>query len=207
TLIVPPGASGPYAFPFTITDGEGRSGGGTIALAVQTTTKPLVVISQVYGGGGNSGATLKNDFIELFNAGATTVPLSGGSVQYASAGGSSWQVTNLTGAIAPGARYLVSEAPGAGGTVNLPVADASGAVAMSATAGRVALVQATAALAAGSCPSSANGVIDFVGYGATSGCGEGGTSAPAPSNTRAVLRRGDGCIDSDNNNPPSPPHT
>ncbi len=26
-----------------------------------------VVISQVYGGGGNSGATYKNDFIELFN--------------------------------------------------------------------------------------------------------------------------------------------
>ncbi len=28
-----------------------------------------VVISQVYGGGGNSGATLKNDFIELRNNG------------------------------------------------------------------------------------------------------------------------------------------
>ena len=26
-----------------------------------------VVISQVYGGGGNAGATLTNDFIELFN--------------------------------------------------------------------------------------------------------------------------------------------
>jgi hypothetical protein len=27
-----------------------------------------LVISQVYGGGGNSGATYKNDFIELLNA-------------------------------------------------------------------------------------------------------------------------------------------
>ena len=26
-----------------------------------------VVISEVYGGGGNSGATLKNDFVELYN--------------------------------------------------------------------------------------------------------------------------------------------
>src|SRR6185436_15543578 len=30
---------------------------------------PNVVISQVYGGGGNAGATLKSDFIELYNAG------------------------------------------------------------------------------------------------------------------------------------------
>ncbi|MEQ1530867.1 MAG: hypothetical protein ABL925_16240, partial [Methylococcales bacterium] len=30
---------------------------------------PNIVISQVYGGGGNTGATYKNDFIELFNRG------------------------------------------------------------------------------------------------------------------------------------------
>jgi hypothetical protein len=40
-----------------------------------------VVISQVYGGGGNSGATLKNDFIELFNLGTSAVDLTGWSVQ------------------------------------------------------------------------------------------------------------------------------
>src|SRR5215213_2411048 len=28
-----------------------------------------IVISQVYGGGGNSGATYQNDFVELFNRG------------------------------------------------------------------------------------------------------------------------------------------
>lgn len=32
-------------------------------------------ISQVYGGGGNTGATYRNDFIELFNAGTTTINL------------------------------------------------------------------------------------------------------------------------------------
>ena len=31
--------------------------------------QPHVVISQIYGGGGNSGATLTNDFVELFNRG------------------------------------------------------------------------------------------------------------------------------------------
>src|ERR1051326_1621522 len=49
-----------------------------------------VVISQVYGGGGNSGAPFRNDFIEIFNRGTTTVSLSGWSVQYASSTGSTW---------------------------------------------------------------------------------------------------------------------
>ena len=39
-----------------------------------------IVISQVYGGGGNSGGVFTNDFIELFNRGTTTVSLTGWSV-------------------------------------------------------------------------------------------------------------------------------
>ncbi len=42
-----------------------------LPLAAMPSHAAGVVISQVYGGGGNSGATLKNDFIELFNAGAS----------------------------------------------------------------------------------------------------------------------------------------
>ena len=48
---------------------------------------PDVVISQVYGGGGNSGAPYTNDFIELFNRGTSTVSLAGWSIQYTSATG------------------------------------------------------------------------------------------------------------------------
>ena len=63
---------------------------------------PDVVISQAYGGGGNTGATLRNDFIELFNRGSTPVDLSTWSVQYNSAAGTgAWQVTTLTGTLAP----------------------------------------------------------------------------------------------------------
>src|SRR5690349_18476266 len=80
-----------------------------------------VVISQVYGGGGNTGATLRNDFIEVFNRGTAPVSLAGWSVQYNSAGGTgAWQVTPLTGTLKPGQYFLVQEAVGAGGTVNLP---------------------------------------------------------------------------------------
>src|SRR5690242_19330860 len=56
--------------------------------APQNPTGTGLVISQIYGGGGNSGSTLKNDFIELFNPTAASITFSSWSVQYASAGGS-----------------------------------------------------------------------------------------------------------------------
>src|SRR5262245_3426759 len=70
-------------------------------------TSPDIVVSQVYGGGGNAGAQYANDFIELYNRGTSTVSVAGWSVQYASSTGSSWSKTNLTGSIAPGKYYLV----------------------------------------------------------------------------------------------------
>src|SRR5215471_12592438 len=159
---------------------------------------PNIVISQVYGGGGNSGATYTNDFVELFNRGATAVSLNGWSVQYASATGTSWQVTALTTiTLAPGQSYLVQEAAGAGGTVNLPTPDVSGSIAMSATAAKVALVNTTAALS-GSCPTGST-LVDFIGYGATANCFEGSGGAATLSNTTAALRTGNGCTDTDNN--------
>lgn len=154
---------------------------------------PNVVISQVYGGGGNAGATYKNDFIELFNRGTSPVTLTGWSVQYASSAGTSWQVTPLTGSIAPGQYYLVQEAVGTGGTLSLPAPNATGTIAMSATAGKVALVASTTALT-GSCPSA----VDFVGFGAAN-CFEGAAPTPTLSNTTAALRKSDGCTDTDSN--------
>ena len=102
-----------------------------------------IVISQVYGGGGNAGATYKNDFIELYNLGSTAVTVTGWSVQYGSATGtSSWSgKTNLTGTIQPGNYYLIQEGAGAGGTTYLPTPDAVGTISMSATAAKVALVK------------------------------------------------------------------
>jgi uncharacterized protein len=162
---------------------------------------PNIVVSQVYGGGGNSGATLTNDFIELFNRGSSAVDVTGWSVQYASAAGTSWQRTNLSGSIAAGGYYLVQEAAGAGGTTPLPTPDATGAIAMSATSGKVALLTTTTLLtcgaSAGSCASDAS-IRDFVGYGSAATDFE--TAATGTlSNTTAALRNGGGCTDTDNN--------
>ena len=156
-----------------------------------------VVISQVYGGGGNSGAVYRNDFVELFNRGENVVQLDGWSVQYSSAAGTSWQVAALSGQIAPGQYYLVQLASGGANGLALPNADASSTVNLSASAGKVALVQAMLALS-GSCPTN-NTLSDLVGYGTTASCYEGTNSAPAGSATMASFRAGNGCTDSDNN--------
>ncbi|HEX5495114.1 MAG TPA: lamin tail domain-containing protein, partial [Mycobacteriales bacterium] len=175
--------------------------GGTTFLASTGTasaTSPDITVSQVYGGGGNSGATLTNDFVELFNRGTAPVTLSGWSVQYASSTGTNWRVTPLSGVLSAGAHYLVAEDAGAGGTQPLPAPDATGSIAMSATSGKVALVTSTTALGCGAACSTAAGVRDFVGYGSANDA-EGGAPAPRLSNTTAALRAGAGGTDTDNN--------
>jgi RHS repeat-associated protein len=166
--------------------------------APQPQPSSSVVISQIYGGGGNTGATFKNDFIELFNRGTTTVDLTGWSVQYAAPGSATWQATALSGSLAPGQYYLVQEAQGAGGTVSLPTPNATGNVEMNATAGKVALVNNSTTLS-GTSPLSASGLVDFVGYGSSAGSFEGSGPAPAPGNTTAAVRASQGCIETDNN--------
>jgi hypothetical protein len=159
-----------------------------------------IVISQVYGGSGNASAVYKNDFVELFNRGTAAVSIGGWSVQYASAAGSSWAVTNLTGSIQPGQHYLVQEAQGAGGTTNLPTPDVTGNIAMSATTGKVALVTDTTALTS-STPLPNSAIRDFVGFGSptASSAYEGTGAVPQLSNTTAALRNSNGCTDTDVN--------
>ncbi len=155
-----------------------------------------VVISQVYGGGGNNGATYKNDFVELFNAGSSPVAMNNWSVQYASSTGTSWQATPVSGTLQPGEYFLVQEAAGTGGTVSLPMPEASGSLALSATAGKIALVQASMPLS-GACPIDAT-VADFVGYGSGTNCSR-VAATPTLSNTTAAVRGEAGCLNSGNN--------
>lgn len=167
---------------------------GLLALAASPVSAASnLVISQIYGGGGNSGATYTHDFIELFNRGTTNINLNNWSVQYASATGTTWQVTTLSGTLLPGRYYLIQEAQGTGGTTPLPTPDAVGTIPMSATSGKVALVNGQTALS-GACPA---GWTDLVGFG-TANCSE--TAAMAVlSNTLAGLRANNGCQDFDDN--------
>lgn len=180
-----------------------------------TITKPPpsdIVISQVYGGGGNTGATFTHDFIELFNRGSQPVSLAGWSLQYASASGSSnfgatptliTELPDLT--LDPGQYLLVQQARGSGGTRPLPTPDVIDPtpIALSATGGKVALVNTTTPLGCNGgtvpCLASARAfIVDLVSYGKADffqGLGPG----PETTNATAVLRVNDGCKDTKNN--------
>jgi len=185
----------------TVAVASGLVLGGVAAPAAFATPSADAVIAEVYGGGGNSGATLTNDFVELANHGTAAASLAGFSVQYlpgSPSASSTWQVTQLTGGVAPNGRYLVAEGKGAGGTVALPTPDATGAIAMSATAGTIALVSGTTALTcktAADCAADTR-IKDLVGFG-TATVREGNPTA-APSNSTSVAR-GTALADTDDN--------
>ena len=158
-----------------------------------------VVISEVYGGGGNSGATYKNDFIELYNSGTATVDLSTYSVQYAAATSATWTQTILSGSLAPGKYYLIQEYSGGTSGLALPTPQKVGTINLAATAGKVALTKTQTLLPVSNPIGNAN-VVDFVGFGTTANAYEGAGPAPAPSNTASDSRAGGGATDTNNNN-------
>ena len=170
-----------------------------------------IVISQVYGGGGNSGATYTHDFIELFNRGTAPVSLAGWSVQYASGtgtgsfGASSTQLTELPSiSLAPGQYLLIQEGAGSGNGIALPTPDVTDAtpIAMSGSSGKVALVNSTNSLGCNggstACtPTQLAQIIDLVGYGSANFAE--GSAAPGLSNTTAAIRNNAGCAETDSN--------
>ncbi|MBX5481230.1 MAG: lamin tail domain-containing protein [Myxococcaceae bacterium] len=184
------------------TAAEGASG---VALASEftqatgfTTLVPgIVVMSQVYGGGGNSGAPLDHDFVELHNRGAAPVSLNGMSLQYASQTGTTWgNVLALSGTIPPGGYFLVQLSGGSNGAA-LPTPDQTGSISVSGTNGKFALMATTTQNPNGACPPRAL-TLDIVGFGSAN-CFEGSAGTPALSNSTAALRKQDGCQDTEDN--------
>src|SRR5690349_11041335 len=74
-----------------------------------------LVISQVYGGGGNSQATYTHDFVELFNRSNSPISLNGKSIQYASDNGNFAAVAALPNVSVPAGGYFLVKL--AGGSV------------------------------------------------------------------------------------------
>ena len=165
------------------------------------TSNAQVVISQVYGGGGNTGAQYTNDFVELFNRGTVAVDVSGWSIQYASATGTAWSVNSIPAAttIAPGKYFLIKLAASTIG-VALPTPDldvTTSPINLSGTSGKIALVNSATALVGSTL--MAGTYIDLVGYG-TGSAFEGTAAVAVLSNTTAAIRINGGCTDNNSNN-------
>lgn len=184
------------------------SGGGVYAAAPAQAVSTTLVISQVYGSGGNAGASQPYDFIEVFNRGDDPIDVAGWSVQYASASGSGafgasdTQLSELSGIVGPG-EYLLVQAGGSGTpTIPADVSDAT-PINLSGTNGKVALVNSAESLGcnggSSACsPDQLAMIVDLVGYGAADFF-EGDAAAPVLSATAAAARADGGCVDTDQN--------
>ena len=157
------------------------------------------MISQLYGGGGNAGATYQNDYVELYNRSTTAVDLAAGRCStrrpLAMPGMRTGSRSAERSALAE--YYLVSLASGGANGAALPPANISGQINMSGTSGKIALVNSFDGLV-GNCPTADPHVMDFVGYGSAD-CREGVATAPAPGNTTSIFRAGNGSVDTNNN--------
>jgi len=196
TALVPAGA---VTGPIVVTTGLGI---GTSATNFTVNAAPVspVLISQIYGGGGNSGAVYQNDYIELYNRSGSPVTLTGWSVQYAASTGTSWSVIPLSGVIQSGNYYLIKGASGGAVGAVLPTADATDITAnLGQTAGKVVLLNASTAIPPGtSSPIGLSSFQDFAGYGAADAY-EGTGPAPSISATTADFRANSGATDTDDN--------
>ena len=199
---------------YTVTLASGFNGTATFTARLSDNTNPIVtqavninvtpiplthlVISQIYGGGGNSGATFTNDYVELYNGTTGPIDTGGWTIQYGSATGTTWQAQPLGGVIQPGEYYLIQLASGGANGAPLPLLpNVAGSINMSATAGKVALSNNGDPF--DGCPTGDPYLVDLVGYGSTANCFEGATRAPGASNTTAIFRKNNGATDTNVN--------
>jgi len=154
--------------------------------AVITASTPSVVISGVYGGGGNTNAPALNDYIELYNTTASPIDMSGWAIYYTSATGTSFASNSAftfpSGTSIGANGFLLLQASKGTGTQTNPYEfdiDISGSggtnFSIAATAGKVLLLsQYTNLTATGSIPTTLAGIqalagfVDYVPFGSSS---------------------------------------
>lgn len=165
-------------------------------------------ISQVYGGGGGSTGTYKNDYVEIFNPTNSNVDISGWSLQYGSATGTSgWGSGTINNfafpagtTIKPCSYILVQTSAAGTGGVDLPVTPdfVTTTLNMSQSAGKIALIKSSANPTTCSGSTSSATIADAVGYGSTANCFE-GAAAGGTTSTSGNVRALGGMTDNDNN--------
>jgi hypothetical protein len=183
------------------------------ARAQTVTGSPNLVISQIYTRGGESGASFKSDFVEIYNRSTQPVDMNNYTLQATLDNGSipsslSLKMFSSLGIVIQPGHYLLIGFNGSGSdgqplpspdfdfsSFPLPVA-----INLNATSGTVVLLAPGGSYQG--CPNSlqATGVVDFVGYG-TSTCYE-GPVGPAPAttlSTDAIQRELGGCADNNVN--------
>lgn len=161
--------------------------------AITDVGKGPVIIYEAYGGGGNTGAIYKNDFVVLKNISTAAVDLSTWSLQYASAANPFSIVVPLSGTIEPGVYYVIKGAPGANTTLpDLPRADVEApSLTMGAANFKLALSKDQTKIDSSQMPSviidTYPNLVDYLGTG-TASAYLGTAAASALSNSTSAIR-------------------
>ncbi len=158
-----------------------------------------LVISEVYGAGGNNGAVYDADYVELFNPTDAAIDLAGLSVQYRSTSGNAGApAAPLTGSVDAGSHFLVQMSSSGANGDPLPTPDAGPlGFNLSGSNGQVLLIDGTSFTGSGDVAGNAD-LVDMVGYGTGNNTYEGATSGVSLSTATAASRDADG-TDTDNN--------
>mgnify|MGYP000861219611 FL=1 len=157
---------------------------------------PQVRISQVYMGAVDESSTYECNFVELFNASADSVTMTGWSLQSATSPGT-FKVTNLPSLTIEAYRYLLVRGVCWVEPQTFPDYDVAGrGLTAGPSIGRVALVANQVAIV----NNTDADIVDYVGYGSNDSIDyEGSGPAPATSYTTAAARKDGGCKDTNDN--------
>lgn len=164
TVIMPEGENVTVKLTATVSLNEATENVEVLVTLGEQVAEGTLMIYEVYGGGGNNGATYKNDYVVLYNGTNSTIDLSSYSLQYASKSGTfnEKNINVLTGTIKAGEYYVAQMAAGSNGTTDLPRVNYTGTLALGSREGKIALVKKTTVI---SNKNDAD-VVDFVGFGA-----------------------------------------
>ena len=92
---------------------------GTVTVAAPTASaapdNSNVVINEVYGGGGNSGATVNADFVELYNPTDQPIDVTGWTIEQRSTSDNVGNTHTLTGVVPAKSTFLITSKPGSNG--------------------------------------------------------------------------------------------
>ncbi len=207
TLTVSPTATTTY-FAKARNTTSGCTSAACASVTVAVNAFSPVVISQIYSRANAATplSTFNRNFVELYNRSSSPVNLATYTLQVTTSGSTaSWSSQPLTGSIPGNGYYLIAmtSTPGTNGAaISTPDATFASAVTLSATDGKVALVNGTATLTAACFNPGTGGIVDLVGFdaAAVTNCFEGSGPALANgANTAATLRRNNGSQDTDNN--------
>ena len=178
-----------------------------VSSAIMMAATPSVVISGVYGGGGNSGAPVLNDYIELYNTTASPIDMEGWTIYYIAATGTNVSAQNTFTfpegtSIGANSFLLLQGAKGAGSQTNFFTADldlsgsGGGNFNLSGTSGRVLLLSGhidfsntgTAVPNTTAGIQALAGFVDYVAFGSVAAALNVGTAMVNLSNTTAATR-------------------